>query len=95
MIPGITASSLVSMFLMYWAEKYVLLNRSKRPPVHANALRMTAHTSMLLGPLILGIGGFIWVCILRVDISSIAFIAYMTLIGFGGLYFITPFRAIF
>lgn len=95
MIPGITASSLVSLFLMYWAEKYVLLNRSRRPPIHAQALTMTAHTSMLFGPLIIGLGGFMWVCILRGDFSSIAFIAYMVLIGFGALYFITPFRSIF
>lgn len=55
----------------------------------------TAHTAMLLGPLIIGIGGFVWVCIFSLDFSSIKFIAYMAEIGIGLLYFITPYRAIF
>lgn len=80
---------------MFWVESYVLLHRSRRPPTHMKALSETAQTAMLLGPLLIGLGGFIWVCVFSLDFSSAAFIAYMVQIGIGVIYFILPFRAIF
>jgi hypothetical protein len=58
-------------------------------------LTETAKTAMLLGPLFIGVGGLVWVCLFSLDFSSIKFIAYMVEIGLGVLYFITPYRAIF
>jgi hypothetical protein len=50
---------------------------------------------MLIGPLFMGIGGFIWVCVFSLDFKSITFIAYVVQMGLAVLYFITPFKALF
>lgn len=91
MIPSVITSTLIGYYFMFWVEKYALFYRSKRPSQNCRALTATAQTLMLLGPLILGLGGIIWVCTYLNDYSSLIFIAYMVLIGFGILYFITPF----
>lgn len=95
MVPSVIPVTLLGYLVMYWVEKHCLLRRSSRPPKKSKALLTTAQTAIHLGPLLLGLFGFIWVCVPRQDYSSIAFIAYMTLIGLGALYFITPFRGIF
>jgi hypothetical protein len=95
MVPAIVIPTLVGYFFMYWTEKYVLLNRSQRPVVNCKTLTVTAHTAMLLGPLILGFGGFLWVCVFLGDYVSIPFVAYMIQISLGVLYFITPYKSMF
>lgn len=95
MVPSVIPVTLIGYFFMYWVEKHCLLRRSSRPPKKSKSLLTTAQTAIILGPLILGFFGFIWVCVPLQDYSSIAFIAYMTLIGLGSLYFITPFRSMF
>lgn len=95
MVPAVIPITLLGYLVMFWVEKHCLLRRSSRPPKKSKTLLTTAQTAILLGPLILGFFGFIWVCIPRQDYSSIAFIGYMTLMGLGALYFLTPFRGIF
>jgi hypothetical protein len=95
MLPAVAISTLLGYFFMYWVEKYVLLHRSKRPAPNMKVLTSTVQTAMLLGPSIMGFGGFIWVCVYTVDFSSLKFLAYMVEIGLGVLYFLTPYRAIF
>lgn len=95
MMPALVVSTLAGYFFMFWVEKYVLLHRSKRPPQNMKTLTSTAQTAMLLGPLIMGIGGFIWVCVFTLDFKSLKFIMYMVQMGLGLLYFVTPYKAIF
>jgi hypothetical protein len=95
MMPALVVSTLAGYFFMFWVEKYVLLHRSKRPPQNMKTLTNTAQNAMLLGPLIMGVGGFIWVCVFTLDFKSLKFIMYMVQMGLGLLYFITPYTAIF
>lgn len=98
MVAGIIPLSLLGFFLMFWAEKYVLLNRSRRPLISCRTLTERAKSLILLGPMIIGFGGLIWVYKLLPQSSSfdsLIMAAYLTLISVGFLYFITPFDSIF
>jgi hypothetical protein len=77
MVPAVVISTLVGYFFMFWAEKYSLFHRSRRPAINLKALTETVKTAMLLGPLIIGFSGFIWVCVFSIDYSSMKFIAYI------------------
>lgn len=95
MLQGVVVSTLLGYFFMFWVEKYVLLHRSKRPATNMKVLTSTVQTAMLLGPLIMAIGGLIWVCVYLMDFTSLKFIAYMVEMGVAVLYFLTPYLTIF
>jgi hypothetical protein len=95
MHPSITISALIGLFSMYWAEKYVLLRRSERPPVNTALLNQTVNLMVALGPIVLAIGGIVWVNSVMGDTSSILFIIYMCLLGVGILFFLHPYHSLY
>ena len=49
---------------MYWVSKYCLLNRSKRPIPGDNTISATVGQIINLGPIMLGLGAFVFTDIL-------------------------------
>jgi len=48
-----------------------------------------------LGPIVLAMGGIMWVTIIMGDNSSIVFIIYMCLLGVGILFFLHPYHSLY
>ena len=88
---------MLGCFAMFWAENHALLNRSQRPNKINQALTESVETLMLLGPLIMWLGHFIWVIRITGELtfSSTKFIANIVLLGLSVIYFLTPYKSIF
>lgn len=95
MHPFVVLPAIGGYFFMYWAEKYCLLHRSKRPFTRTQWLTENVELLYFLGPFILAWGGFFWVCVTINYFNSLAMAAYMTLLFLSLLFLLTPFRSWF
>lgn len=58
--PSISIFAILGMFMMYWLQKYSLLNRMSRP-VPGTDLINTAMSQMInLGPIFFAVGALSW-----------------------------------
>ena len=80
---------------MFWAEKYVLLQRSQRPEKNAKALSYTVDTLIYFAPIVMWVGHIVWVNAMASAFSSTAFTGDMILMTIAILFFLTPWRALF
>jgi hypothetical protein len=52
--------AIVGLFIMYWAQKYSLFNRCKRPTPGNNSINTAMYQLIYLGPAFYTIGSFCW-----------------------------------
>lgn len=93
--PGVVIFTLFGSLLMFWVEKYCLLNRSRRPEKIARTLTNSVETLFSMAPFVLWVGHLLWVNAQIPDFSSVIFTGNMILMGLSLLYFITPWHGLF
>lgn len=87
---------MIGLFLMYWVSKYCLLNRSKRPIPGDNTISATVGQIINLGPIMLGLGAFVFTDILSDHgDGSIKFLLHLIAIGIGLILYLLPFQTIY
>jgi hypothetical protein len=97
--PIIIGFAIVGLFLHYWASKYSLFRRCKRPVPGTKILYDTTVQFIYLGGLFYGLGSLIFINILPDNLikqsNKSAFIANIAAIGLGGLTMLIPFSWIY
>ncbi len=58
--PIISLFALLGLLLMYWIEKYTLLNRSQRPVPGPDVITSTMYQLIFFGPLCFALGNLTW-----------------------------------
>jgi hypothetical protein len=80
---------------MYWAEKYVLLYRSKRPIPGSDMINAVIGQFILIGPIFLALGISTWTGFLSNSTTNLRFLIHMISIGVSVLFFILPFNSVY
>jgi len=80
---------------MYWAEKYVLLNRSMRSIPGSDMINAAIDQLILLGPIFLALGVATWTNFLSNNTTNLRFLINMISIAISVLFFILPFNSIY
>jgi|JI6StandDraft_1071083.scaffolds.fasta_scaffold05347_13 hypothetical protein len=92
--PAISVLAVIGLFLSYWAEKYVLFNRSKRPPPGSDIINSTMCQIIYLCPLVFGLGGLTWPVFMPNGTPKSALIPNLVICGIAVLLFIIPLETI-
>jgi hypothetical protein len=92
--PAISFLALIGLFLSYWAEKYVLFYRSKRPPPGSDIINSTMCQLIYLCPLVFGLGSLTWPVFMTDGTPKSALIPNLITCGISVLLFIVPLEAI-
>ena len=95
MQPFVVMPAICGYFMMFWADKYCLLHRSRRPYILTKWLTDNVELFIFLGPFIIAWGGFVWVCVTIDYYNSLAMAGYMTLLFLSVLFILTPFKSAF
>lgn len=92
--PIISMFALCGMFLMYWAQKYSLFNKMKRPVPGTNLVNITMFQLILFGGVIYSLGSLTWSNFMPTGIPKEALLPNLIAVGVGLAMFILPYRAI-
>ena len=90
--PIIAVFAISGLVLMFWAQKYSLYNRCRRPVPGNKAINTTMYTLIYLGPAFFGIGSFCWSHFFEHEFIGIAPNLTTCIIAF--IIFILPYRAL-
>ena len=58
--PIISTFGILGLFLMYWIEKYTLLNRCQRPVPGPDVITSTMYQLIYFGPVSFALGNLTW-----------------------------------
>lgn len=86
--------ALVGYLLMYWAQKYCLLNRYKRPIPGTDFVHKAVYQIIYLGPLVYTLGSLTWSNLSPSGIPPQALFPNLVSLGFSILILIVPFPTI-
>jgi hypothetical protein len=92
--PVISILAIIGLFLMYWAEKYVLFNRSKRPPPGSDIINQAMSQIIYLCPLVYALGSLTWPVFIPDGTPRESMIPNLIAIGISIVMFIIPLEAI-
>jgi len=97
MHPSIVIFTTIGFFCMYWAEKYSLLSRSKRPTPSSSLLEDAMGQLISFGPCVISMGILTWYNLLPPndsDFGNISYISHLVSAGLSLLFFIFPFNSV-
>ena len=58
--PILSLFAVIGVLLMYWVEKYTLLNRSQRPVPGPDVITATMYQLIFFGPICFALGNLTW-----------------------------------
>lgn len=90
--PIIILFAITGMLIMFWAQKYSLFYRCRRPTPGSKLVNTTMYTMIYLGPLFYSIGSFCWSNFFTAKFIGIAPNLTATIIS--AVIFIMPYRFI-
>lgn len=90
--PIIVVFAIVGLVIMYWAQKYSILNRCKRPAPGLNSINTTMYQMIYLGPAFYSIGSFCWSHFFKHNFIGIA--PNLTAVILSGIIFLIPYKKI-
>jgi hypothetical protein len=97
--PIIIIFSIFGLILHFWASKYSLFNRCRRPVPGTKILYDTTIQFVYVGGLFYALGSLSFINLLPNDLFNkkigFAFVANLIAIGFGGLTILIPFSWIY
>lgn len=93
--PIICIFAICGYFIMYWAQKYVLFNRMRRP-IPGNDLINTALNQLIfLGPIVYSLGSLTWANFFPEGTPKYALLPNLIAIGISAFMWIFPLQLIF
>lgn len=92
--PIIILFSLFGYLLNYWAQKYTLFNRMKRPVPGTDLINVAMWQLILLGGVMYALGSLCWTNFFPGAIPSDALIPNIIAVVIGVILFLFPFTAI-
>jgi hypothetical protein len=93
--PIIIIFTLGGYLLMYWAQKYTLFNKFRRPFPGTDLINVAMGQLILLGGIVYALGSLCWTAFFPNSIPAAALIPNLIAIGLGVFLFIFPFNALF
>lgn len=97
--PIISVFALVGMIMMYWAQKYSVYSRTKRPVPGTTAINTAMYQLIYMGPLFFSLGNFTWSHFLTeeqdYDADPARLIPNIISVALSVIIFILPYRLIF
>ena len=88
--PIIVVFAIVGLFVMFWAQKYSLFNRCKRPSPGLNIVNNTMYQLIYLGPACFTLGSFCWSHFFKQNFIGIA--PNLTSAVISGVILLLPYR---
>lgn len=92
--PIVAFFAFFGMGLMYWAQKYTLLNKMQRPVPGTNLVNVTMFQLILIGGFVYSLGSLTWSNFMPGGIPQEALLPNLIALGIGVLTFLLPYRAI-
>lgn len=92
--PIVALIGMVGYFLMYWAQKYCLFNRYRRPVPGTDFVNNAVYKIILLGPFIFGLGSMTWSNFTPGGIPQEALLPNLVIIGISVIIFIIPYNTL-
>ena len=92
--PIIIIFSLCGYLIMYWAQKYTLFNRMKRPVPGTDLINVAMGQLILLGGIMYALGSLCWCNFFPGAIPADGLIPNIIAIVFGVILFLFPFNAL-
>ena len=80
---------------MFWAQKYTLFNKMKRPYPGTDLINVAMGQLILLGGIFYALGSLCWTAFFPGAIPANALVPNLIALGFGALLFIFPFNALY
>lgn len=93
--PIIIIFTLGGYLLMYWAQKWTIFNRSKRPVPGTDLINVAMGQLILLGGIFYALGSLCWMNFFPEALPAEALVPNLIALGFGILLFLFPFNALF
>ena len=93
--PLIIIFSLLGMILLYWIQKYTVLNRIKRPIPGTSFINDAMFQLISLGPFFYSLGALTWSHFLGNNLSLTESVPNLVAIGFAVTLFVFPFQTVF
>jgi len=90
--PIIVLFAISGMSLTYWAQKYSLFNRCKRPIPGNNVVNTAMYQLIYLGPALYTIGSFCWSHFFKTDWIGVA--PNLVAAILSGIIFLIPYKRI-
>lgn len=82
--------------MMYWVQKYCLLNRVKRPIPGSDMINTALGEVITLGPIMLATGALVFSDLLSSHGDrNLKFLLHLIAIGIGVLFYLLPFKTIY
>lgn len=92
--PVISIMAIIGLLLMYWAEKYVLFNRAKRPPPGSDIINAAMSQVIYLCPLVYSLGSLTWPIFIPGGSPYSSLLPNLIAVGASVVMFIIPLEAI-
>ena len=93
--PFIVVFAILGLGLMYWAQKYSIFSRCKRPIPGTNLVNTAMFQLIYLGPLFFTLGALSWSTFFPEGVPKRGFIANIVCLCLSVLIFLLPYEAIF
>jgi hypothetical protein len=88
--------SVVGLILMYWSQKYSLLNRMKRPVPGSDMVNEAMSSVITFGPIMLAGGNMVFSDYLSAyGQGNLKFLLHLISIGVGVFFYLLPFKLIY
>lgn len=81
--------------MMYWAQKYSVMNRTRRPFPGNDIVNIAMYQILYFGPLFFSVGNLTWSNLLSDGFPKSALVPNIISIAFGVLILFLPYKSIF
>ena len=92
--PIVSAFALVGYLMMYWVQKYCILNRYRRPVPGTDFVNAAVYRLIFLGPMIYSLGSLTWSNFSPDGIPAKALIPNLIALGVSIFIFFMPLKTI-
>ena len=92
--PIVSLVGMVGYFLMYWAQKYCMFNRYRRPVPGTDFVNNAVYRIILIGPLVYSLGSLTWSNFTPGGIPPEALVPNLAAAGIAVVIFLFPYSSI-
>ncbi len=92
--PFISVAAMIGYFMMYWAQKYCMFYRYRRPVPGTDFVNQAVYQRIHLGPLVYSLGALTWSNFLPDGIPKEALVPNLVSVGLAAIIIFVPIKNI-